>query len=366
MDQQLALKWVRNNIERFGGDKNNVVIFGQSAGAISVNLHLMSPLSRGLFHKAVSHSGQAISSGFFNPEKINVKGNKILFEQLKIKETDQNRILEELQKVPPEELVSVSLALAPKGVSFLPTVDGTVFPKTPEQMLKNRDFAKVPYIIGCNDSEGHGLLQQALIPGYAGGISKQVAKNALTFPLSETGFEICKTFYIKDQIGKERFSILLGNITSDAVFISKAVLTASEFASAGAPVYMYLGGFQLKMFRKEEYGPQVGRKPFWCNCDHSDEVHMTLGVPFSTIQLRGGGKYTKEEAEISKKFMAYLTNFAKTGNPNKGKHMDMIWPRYKPKGEHLIVASAFSTGKNLAEKRVYFWNNVMPRFMTKS
>nr|XP_039263240.1 carboxylesterase 5A-like [Styela clava] len=365
MDQQLALKWVKNNIKKFGGDENNVVIFGQSSGAVSVNLHLMSPLSRGLFHKAISHSGQAISPGSFNPEKVIANGNKILFEHLKIKATDQNKILEELQNIPPEELVTASLALARKGVSFKPTNDGKVLPETPEQMLRNKDFAKVPYIIGCNDSEGHGILHQAFIPGFAEGISEQLAKNSVTFPLSDTGFEKCKDFYIKDQDGDQRFSILLGNISGDAMIVSKAVRTASVFANAGAPVYMYLGAFQLKMFRNDEYGPQVGRKPFWCNCDRTDEMHMTLGVPFSTIKLRGGGKFTKEEAEISKKFMTYLTNFAKTGNPNEGDHVDTIWPRYKSKGEHLIVASTFSTGKNLAEKRVDFWNNIMPPFMTK-
>lgn len=59
LDQVMALKWVRDNIAEFGGDPDNVTIFGESAGGCSVDLHLNSPISQGLFHKAISQSGQA-------------------------------------------------------------------------------------------------------------------------------------------------------------------------------------------------------------------------------------------------------------------------------------------------------------------
>lgn len=60
-DQVAALKWVRNNIENFGGDKNKVTIFGQSAGAASVHYHMLSPSSKGLFQQAISQSGSALA-----------------------------------------------------------------------------------------------------------------------------------------------------------------------------------------------------------------------------------------------------------------------------------------------------------------
>lgn len=59
MDQVEALNWVNKYIEQFGGDKNNVTIFGESAGGMSVSLHLVSELSKGLFHKAICQSGAA-------------------------------------------------------------------------------------------------------------------------------------------------------------------------------------------------------------------------------------------------------------------------------------------------------------------
>ena len=56
-------RWVQENIESFGGDKTNVTIFGESAGGVSVHLNIISPKARGLFHKAISHSGQISMPG---------------------------------------------------------------------------------------------------------------------------------------------------------------------------------------------------------------------------------------------------------------------------------------------------------------
>lgn len=60
-DQTLALRWIQQNIANFGGDSNRVTIFGESAGGVSVHYHMLSPLSKGLFHKAISQSGTSLN-----------------------------------------------------------------------------------------------------------------------------------------------------------------------------------------------------------------------------------------------------------------------------------------------------------------
>ncbi|XP_039263426.2 carboxylesterase 4A-like [Styela clava] len=363
LDQQLALKWVKENIEFFGGDGNNVTIFGESAGSVSVEMQLMSPLARGLFNKAISHSGTSNMAGLIPDADKTIKMKNKSLEYLKIDEKVDSKIVEALQKIPVDDLMAAMLKLMELEVSFQPCYDGKVFPKSHEDMMKDAKFSKIPYIIGCNNTEGCGLLSCLGSPNFAQGITEEELNNMPFLVVTEEGLKKCKEHYIKNDKDEKRFSKLIGDIVGDSMFVSKAIQAASAYSAGEAPVYLYYGCFQLQMFQDEKYGPEVSKKPNWCLCDHGDDIFMTFGWPFSPFALTSGAKFTKDEEEISRKFMTYLTNFARTGDPNKGKSVDVDWPRYKPKGEHLVVDKTFSVGKNLAEKEVDFWDNVMPPYM---
>ena len=102
-DQNLALKWVKNNIHHFGGDSNNITLFGESAGACSVHHHMLSERSKGLFHKAIPMSGCALNNWSIIP-------NHNWAERLAVYlgwdgQGGQARILEFLQGVKPEKIV---------------------------------------------------------------------------------------------------------------------------------------------------------------------------------------------------------------------------------------------------------------------
>lgn len=77
-------------------------------------------------------------------------------------------------------------------------------------------------------------------------------------------------------------------------------------------MYCYLGSFQLKMHHDDAFGDAL-HKPDWCECDHGDDILMTFGSPFSPVKLTLNAKFTEDEKQLSKEFMTYLTNFAKTG-----------------------------------------------------
>lgn len=78
-DQVLAMKWVKNNIECFGGDVNSITLYGYSAGAVSVTLHMVSPMSRGLFHKAIIGSGSAVGQWVLPHDQINLAKKQARF-----------------------------------------------------------------------------------------------------------------------------------------------------------------------------------------------------------------------------------------------------------------------------------------------
>ncbi|XP_077967675.1 uncharacterized protein LOC120325781 [Styela clava] len=361
LDQRMALEWVQENIEQFGGDKDNVTIFGESAGAISVNHHMITSMSHGLFHKAISHSGQSTMPGLFKTIEENNEQNKRLFQHLGIERNDDNQILEAMQNIPAGDLVKVSFELEAKGVAFTPCMDNNFFHKTPKKSLEDKDFMKVPYIIGINNTEGHGLIRLLFFANKSENLTEAEIKNFPFVPLSEKELEKCKQLYIKDNQDTARFAKLAGDIIGDSMFVSKAIQTASIYTGSEQPVYMYYGTFQLRMFHEKEYGSDVQKKVSWCFCDHGDDVVMTFGMPFTPYDMPCGAKFSDEEAEISREFMKYLTNFARTGDPNNGKKVNVKWPKYTPKGQHLNIANPFSLGKDLASVEADFWNNQMLR-----
>ena len=101
-DQVMALRWVQKNIDKFGGDPNDVTIFGQSAGAVSVHLIVLSPLAKGLFHKAIAQSGSAI-----NPWVQARKGVKRVAEVMGLEGADDKTVFDTLTKKSKEEILGL-------------------------------------------------------------------------------------------------------------------------------------------------------------------------------------------------------------------------------------------------------------------
>lgn len=359
LDQQLALKWVQENIEAFGGDKTNVTIFGESAGAMSVHFQILSPLSRGLYHKAISHSGQANMPNLFISEERNGQVLAFMLKELGIEEKDDTKLLDILQKMPTENFEKVLGKMLATQMGFGATLDGKAFVKTPEQSLKDKDFPKIPYMMGYNNSEGHGLLSQILIPDFVKGISGEEAKaKSAIYQLSEEGYEAIKKAYLKDEHGDTKFSRMFGGFAGDLMFVVPAEMAAQVHTGAGADVYKYVGEFQLRFHHDEAYGKEVAKKAEWCICDHGDDVIMTFGVGFLPNEMPLEAKLTDDEISLSRKWMTYLTNFAKTGNPNKGDKVDVVWAKHTAEGEYLAVNHELKIGKDARKDTVGLWSKI--------
>lgn len=113
-DQVLALEWVRNNIVNFGGCPDRVTLFGTSSGSASVQYHVMSPMSQGLFSRAIMQSGSAVNPWAFT---FNPKENAMaLADKFGIKTTSTAEMVKKLAEIPTKDLVQASSELAKNQV----------------------------------------------------------------------------------------------------------------------------------------------------------------------------------------------------------------------------------------------------------
>lgn len=167
-DQVLALKWVRDNIAAFGGNPKDVTIFGQSAGSVSVHLLMMSPLAKGLFHKAIAQSGSAL-----NPWAIarNPKERGFLLGQaLGCYTNDTDELLSYLRKASPQKIVNAASQTITQedvkrsiGLPFVPSIENwtgedasdeePLISEDPITIMKRGKYNNVPLITGFNSDE---------------------------------------------------------------------------------------------------------------------------------------------------------------------------------------------------------------------
>lgn len=151
LDQIQALRWVRKNIEQFGGDPEKITVFGQSAGAMSVQTLISSQLTRGMIHSAILQSAGGYSNPLMKdvtPEAAYVTGRKIM-DLLGV------RYVRELRNLPAEKLVSVlpDVYKDAGGLVFTPVIDGWVLNEGYKDCLDNDHVHDIPYMIGCTKDD---------------------------------------------------------------------------------------------------------------------------------------------------------------------------------------------------------------------
>ena len=155
LDQIFALQWVRENIGAFGGDRSRITLCGQSAGCMSVQTIISSPLTKGMAAGAILQSGTGLPPRRSSPTRDEMmETSRRLMEHLKVSTID------ELRRVPADALMQAAYATQTGGLCWRPHIDGWLLPAQPEDLAESGAIHDIPYMIGCTgDDIGDGALK---------------------------------------------------------------------------------------------------------------------------------------------------------------------------------------------------------------
>ena len=174
LDLIASLQWIRDNIAAFGGDPDNITIFGESGGGAKVAMMMLSPLAKGLFHRAICESGTVLAILESKPLADLEDSGKMLFEKLGI--DSSNDPLEQVRSLPFSKIVEASQLMEPPRTPGTPpnfvwdaAVDGWLLPDSPKKLFSSGCSNAVPLIVSANLGELTGpgpLVIPSLIPAY--------------------------------------------------------------------------------------------------------------------------------------------------------------------------------------------------------
>lgn len=355
LDQVAALQWIQENIADFGGDPNSVTIFGESAGGVSVSALILSPLTKGLFHKGISESGVALLPELICTDTdITTYVNNMIASLSNCETRSSVAKIECLRKRTEEEILKAANGL---NYVYVPAVvDGIFLPKDPEELLAKLEFHPIPYIIGVNNDEcgwdiPNGFLN---ISNLEEGMDKEAAiKNIGKLPtgLPHEHNLILLDEYIGDATDPQHIRNGFLEALADAVFVVPSVKTAKLHRESGHPVYMY--EFQHRASVHDDIRPK------FVKADHGDEIGFVFGGPFLMNEVKMIGDATDEEKQLSRTLMKYWANFARNGNPNGNDLPE--WLAYGRAEHYLEINLQQKIRKQLKAHRIKFWTEILPK-----
>jgi para-nitrobenzyl esterase len=306
LDLVAGLQWVRDNIERFGGDPGNVMIFGESGGGAKVSTLLAMPQAKGLFHRAAIQSGAGLRSN--TREGANAL-TQAMIAQLGL---SASRI-DELQAMPASQLLSAMRMLAPtpgggpRG-NFAPVVDEKILPTHPFDPTASPVSANIPILVGCNTHEQtfFALNDQAAFNLDEAALQKRVAG----LVGEAKSMEVIET-YKRENPGKTPSELFFLMGTDRGMRMNSIRLAERKFAQGRASVYMYLFAWR---------SPALGGK---LGAPHTVEIPFVFDNTDIPVSMTKGGAEVK--ALAGRTSDAWI-RFARSGDPN---HKGLPkWPVY--------------------------------------
>lgn len=347
-DQLAALKWVKQEISRFGGDPANVTLFGESAGAISTCLMLASPLSDGLFQRAILESGncrlmpaisqaQAEQAGAAFLAKIGCSGDNPSLTCARSKISQQilaalNLPMNEYLKIPPELW----------GFNPGIVIDGKFLPKPPMELLAAGAKPGVEVLIGTNKDEGTLFVElidhAADAAGYLAELQPRYGANATKLSTLYPHADFPST------------GAAMAALVGDQVMHCPGRELADLLSETGHTVYSYNFIQSVSGLTQGLMNMQRGQNTSDVGTFHVSEIPYVFGMT-SII----GNLDTAERQQTARYMTRYWSDFARSGNPNGGSLP--TWPEYrKSSPNYLELGGTFTSKSAYRDTFCQFWS----------
>ncbi|KAI9596833.1 Carboxylesterase [Syncephalis fuscata] len=370
-DQRAAMLWVKRNIRAFGGDPDNITLFGFSSGATSVGIHLTSPRTPpNLFKNAIMQSNpfgirmrskeQIRASSVELAELVGCKNSDGKVDMACMRSKPWNTIIDAMGHAPDGKQVGTSPLSDP--FAWWASIDGYNVVENPRTAFQNGHFNKnVPVILGNTQDElGFWVLQMLYKPG-SPGAAKLFGLNGYEKQMEtifkNTTAEVRNQYPIDVDVNKNIDSYI--RLGTDYEFLCPSDDVAKAITRHGGQAYVYY-------FSQAGIFPPIGVcRGRTC---HSVDLTYTWRAPFYFFM-------SKKQERLSDHWISYYTNFATTGNPNKGPSIEVdmedpefksllpTWPAYsinEPLYQHL--ADTVQPISPPHQKSCAFWNQVGYRF----
>ncbi|XP_070792795.1 cholinesterase-like [Pituophis catenifer annectens] len=312
-DQHLALKWLKENIALFGGDPAQLTLVGQSAGAVLVSCHLLSPLSQPLFARAVLQSGVPNAIWPWKSPQEARTDAIMLSKQVGCAKDNDRAVVSCLQEIDFTHENFTHLIL----INSL-TTDGHFLPGKVPNLLDTAILQGKPILTGVTDDEGSAfvLLMYPSTKTNGGILTWEQLLQGVTITLRRgTTKEVARTVAQKfSEANHEHYRLAFSQYMRDYFMVCPLIELAAKIRKARKPVHVY----------SFSHHPSGSGWPEWVGTPHGAEIPYVFGTMASATNR----SITEAEEALSCQTMRYWAQFARGGTPTGSKPDEVQWPLY--------------------------------------
>ncbi|CAM1332683.1 Ces3 (predicted), partial [Pycnogonum litorale] len=370
-DQVAALHWIEQNIGNIGGDTSNITIIGHGSGAAFVHILMLSPVAKGLFHRAIMQSGAASSAMTMTSNPM--EQMMILAKYIGCSSGNNKAIIKCLRKQNARSLLDAARSLDLPGIKFGPTVDGVAVPRRVEALMKGNvyNYGKLQLLIGVTRAEyyvnfGAEDVQLGIDEKKRYDIVHSYIKNTLHVNTAAITAVALNEYTDWTTSIQHPINLLdaAADLLGDAHRVAPVVGAARHHTRLKQKTFMYVFGYQTK---SGDYSDRLG-------CVHGEDLPYVFGAPL--VQDRRlshfSSNFTPSERSLSHMVIHYWSNFAYTGDPNRNSwshdnsrgenSRKMMWPKYESTQQrYLNIGMRPKVRNHYRAHKLSLWLELIPQ-----